>query len=940
MPHHTKGDAQRKAAQDAAENSQSTHGSAAQASAARLIRALRKAYPHVIITAGSHATTGSSAATAETGAAQNYLCAYLAHLVNPTNPFTPNADLHRDRSIASTIRVINFIKNKQAANGVLEILLSIAKTYPGGEKWTDADAHWSKNKIYNSQSQQMEEIAVYPAEVLNLYCAAICDANHMPAPSGSSIDRDREDRMDSLFNYLRELKHEETKGNYETCAAGRQHGLLFLLNGVFCEAVHGSPIELITDQDSFILKAVSEFITEQLDKTTPSKAQEAVSNWVLYQANQIPCDIAPVITFLRNQFPSDDQNDPDNLWKATLKQYVQRKFEEIGLNPAIITPKKVDEFAGNLEYLQPPTVSPLISEVIASQSIVAAGQFRDLIEKRNRALAIFKDHYRSNPQSLSQQQIESSFFAETLFQTLYKNRHDTLLTGANATEYQRALEAVKTMLISCYNNEPLPQNFNQIKNEYISAQRELHQHTQHERVENFFARNNTSKLMANALRELSLEPLTDNALAQWRAESAEGVLDITPYEVNRILLHALLTLDQARQWSNAFKSALNDVISWLLTNPAESDASNTAFRRVYDSHILHNLLYLSLAGNIDSNLNQYFKNSENALQRLQSTILKRAEIFFRRPFNDYSISNLSDAQFDQLFDAVKSHFNIFIGDIDIYSYSWFLELVKTAEQRTDIIRVTDWTRLVNSTSNLCDILKIAVLDENHHRQIWDKVKEKLGSLITNLSCLLDLLNTTAVKNNNDMKQDIWRMVESRLDDLLTPPRHEPEFFFRMLCSDMPTLTTDQCTKIFCANVEKNSNILIIYTPMLQWTSWTNTNYLKNLNNSSDCLRSLFKLYQNDNLHGHREPLCIIRRKMLHCFKAHPANSNDPLPDDIAQNVIQFFQEQGTQSTGARAQPTGAALHANTNTDTPFLQDPYIQAYRNKFQQSDLSAKGP
>jgi hypothetical protein len=576
---------QTEAAVKVAQHGDSTHSSAAQASAVRLIRVLRQHYNQVINT--------EVEATAEAKNAQQYLCDYLTYLTTQNTSFTENVALKRCPAIIATIRTIDHIvKNYLESDKIkaLSQMLSIAKTHPGFEKWSSFDDKWSQNQIYNAVEKTKEIVKTSPAETLNLVCAALFDPTHLVA--GSGIETDRADRIHSLFSYLKQLFEEEKKGHYTICAAGRQHGILFLLSHIFCEKPHQPPMILIEDQNTFALNALSEFVKKQLD-ALPDKSSEVVSDWILYQAGMIEREVAPVITFFRKRFPSDQNEHIDIKWKTALDEYLKNQFGAFGLDPATC---HSDALADNLIYIQPPTVNPILTDLLTFQPLSVTGFLQPLTEQRNHALETLKTQFKSNTQ-LTSDATASLYVAESLFQKLYRHRYQALLINADDDAYQAAIRNTQTELKQIFETRSRSQQFEAIQAEYQKQLDQLHKRSHYDLIENIFANGKTIEQnlenMRDAIRKLpegGANPflITDDMIERWISENTSteflGAIDVSPYEMNRILLHALLTKDSGT-FSPKISQAVEFVFSWIVEPEQPTDPENKkALKKAYLSH--------------------------------------------------------------------------------------------------------------------------------------------------------------------------------------------------------------------------------------------------------------------------------------------------------------------------------------------------------------------
>src|SRR3990167_7039117 len=587
---------QTEAAKAVAQKKDSTHSDAAQASAASLIRALRNTYLEIINT--------EVETTPDTKNAQQNLTDYLTYLTTGDDTFEKNVTLKRHPAIVAAMRVIDHIVENYSdpeKMNVLSQMLAIAKTHPDFKEWSDYDNQWSQNKIYNAVTKKSDTVKASPAETLNLVCAAFFDHRHMVPPlPKSSIDKDRADHIHSLVVYLKNLFHEEKTGNYTVCAAGRQHGMLFLLNHVFCERSQQAAIVLIEDQDTFTLNALSEFIKIQLEES-PEKSSEVVSDWILYQLDMVEREVAPVIPFLRQRFPSKQKDNPDIKWREALDDYLKNQYSVFGLNPETF---RSGALADNIGFIQPPTVNPLLIELLKCQPISTNGFLQSLTEKRNHVLETLKERYKSNA-ALPSDEILSLHLAEIFFQKLYRHRYHALLIDSNDPAYQAAIKHAEAELIHIFQTHSRSPQFEIFQKEYQKQLNQLHEKSYYEFIENIFVNGKTlEQNLAIIQTEINKLPqgtnnpflITDNTLERWLLENTAsefpGAIDVSPFEINRILLHALLTKDQPNEYNSLlFSQVLELILNWIAEPEQPTDAENKkALKKAYESQLRSSMI--------------------------------------------------------------------------------------------------------------------------------------------------------------------------------------------------------------------------------------------------------------------------------------------------------------------------------------------------------------
>ncbi len=355
-------DLSRAAIQAHVASTQSTHGQAPMASAARLIRLLRSAYPAI--------------GAATEGAAQASLIDYLKAKIDDRAD-----DLGVGRAnpqIASTIELIDAISRRDdiSTDHKKEIwtqMESIAGTCPDMPAWGANHENWGTNRVYNSLTGKDETVIASPAETLNLVCAAILDSSRY-AVSDSGDEKDLGFRLASFCNRLLGLQLQKKARNYETCSAGRQHEMLFLLNQSYLDnprdAALASPIHLIEDTEAFLQDTLTSYIDTELRELPAADRAKVVLDSIRWQSGLIDDSAEyPIVAWLKHTYKKQ--------WGLKCALYMAQRCMDFGINPEHCK-QKISDLMDNMPYLSLPAsrsmLEPILYDIFRAEPLRARQQ--------------------------------------------------------------------------------------------------------------------------------------------------------------------------------------------------------------------------------------------------------------------------------------------------------------------------------------------------------------------------------------------------------------------------------------------------------------------------------------------------------------------------------------------------------------------------------------
>lgn len=659
--------------QESAGKKDSTHSDATQASALWLIHLLRKAYPKINTQLLMGLTSAASIENEPAKAvitAQQQLLDYLQSVIQAlesnatTIPF-PSGSLNQaiyDTTLVAYLITKSSYTSEEKKNA-LKKMRSIANTAPGFS-WTQEDSHWSTNVRYNPENQRKESEITSPAETLNLVCSALIDKTRFQTPTNeSSFEQEKTFRIDSFCKNLFRMQQEENEGNFEFCASARQHEPLFLLDHTYLDKPNdegGKPISLPRDTSSLILDSLSDFIKHELTKLTTEQQTEIISDWILYKNNLIEREIAPVISFLRKQYPALKKNSSataaasgtgeENNWMNACQIYVSTCLAENGIDPNNHR-EQIADFIKAIETINPPDPEAAITQAILQYKtchpVNSTNSFFKLITARNHYIEATQKRL-SQKNEITTQEKRQLFEAEELFQKIYQNHnHICLLNDQINQNYQTALTKIQTALLTYFKENVFPEgtHFEKDKLAYASAYQTIKNTLQIDFIENFFIDHNNvmhhwKKFLSFQEGELgdpSKHPLfiTDEQLAHLIVNNITDMnsnsgnvatLEISSYTINRVFLHAML-VDQGH-WSKDFQETLSLIINWLSQPISDKDSwSQLAIKKTRLAYFYHLAMTLSdEKGDLDTILHLISMNQDaigNEINKNNQVLLNR-----------------------------------------------------------------------------------------------------------------------------------------------------------------------------------------------------------------------------------------------------------------------------------------------------------------------------
>ena len=755
----------------------STHGVAPEASAARFILILREAYPSPSQEA-SHSPVDLRA--------QGTLIHYLQQL-SLNLDFSLSPEEASNPSITETLKVITFINTsgvftKEEKQKIFTQMSSIASTCPSMD-WNPTHERWSTNRLYNPTENKDELIIASPAETLNLVCKALLDKERYDMINA----KDEQARMESLAGSLLKLQEQKEQGQYNLCSAGRQHEMLALLHRSYLDkpqCLNGKALEFIVSTDIFLLESLSLYIEEAIARLPKEAQSMLILNWARWQAGLNEVDESPLLTWLTH----------DSTWKSKCEAYLAHRCEAFGLNPALCA---LQSTIDSIEDMSIPATEnmlmPLVVAIVNRPLLPRHQGMRD--DEKSHCIAL------SNLALIQMQEVMTPLFITTHAQaikdfytaleamkTLQEYHQLAVFIGEEEGAFQSACLALQNILINYYHHfEPgkqLAPEFSGCHSTFLREEPKFKKRSHANFIANFFASVSAqgywtvlmSHLIALKTPQMNQHPilLSDEALRQWYEQSTtrndDGSLsmDVSPYQINRILLHALL--ESPRAWTPLYTQVLQQVTEWLLKpEQSENSLEFITLRASYPENLLNNLLFISLILN----------RSELADTELRESLLSMSSLQIR---GSYDRLNYNPMQ--SLLIRILSKTNIENIEMIWTTISHHLNHL--------IIRVEELTDLFNS-------VHIERLSSEQCTMIIDTIGPRLSLMFSNINQFKQLFSLNPINLSTLQRNQIFMHIKDQLPLLITTPE-ELYLFCKINAHQL--------------NVEQRNDVLQAITPRI------------------------------------------------------------------------------------------------------------------------------
>lgn len=761
-------------------NSENTMSQAAQATAARLLLLLRARYP-------------------------GWSEAFVPDLASG-DPVS---------RIRAALQTSTYSEEEQAI--LLKRLDFLVDNHPG-KTWDSNDEEWSSNGFFNGETSTT--VMASPAETLYLVCAALLDdprhlggASSRAASSSSAPPSSRQDERDGkLAGLLLEQGRRIARGEHDKCSMGRQHDLLWLLQGSYLND-DGHLFVFIEDVPGYLFALLSQFVEQQILPKAPQEERSSLLvNWLVWQNSAGTDEQNPLLHFMERY---------SHNWQGECLAFMRASCVRMGINPdqnpCATNIQAVTTHVADLSSPVDNDATALLVCELYNASL--AGGDSNMAHAREGALMRFKRQLEQTPWaevSAEHQSISDLHTAESCFQALQRHAR-TLLVGGDDQRFREMVVVLSDALTAWYKDyflgAHLPEGFAAMKSAYSEQEALFKAQSHSDVVENFFVAMRLEEHQDNRdayWSRIEVIPglkLDDTSLARLMDEHSSTVINVRPedftletvvslssYDINRLFLHGLYV--DVRDWTNTYRHILKTVCLWLLTPVSNDDSlSLKALKKGYDRYFLSNMLLMSLFHGEDLQLiasckpdrwGMLFDNASSGIARCPRPPEQQVRLLslIAPYFNEWVVDGwqlsglleLSPEEFGnperaQLWNAVKDRLNDLITTVG----QLFVLFHLTSDQLSDDQHQSLWDfvrgrfdLLVTNKHEFGLLITLALEQLIHARGTggWDVVQERLGKWMTDLRDLHHLLELTHALLNATQRQQVWAAVQGRLGKLI------------------------------------------------------------------------------------------------------------------------------------------------------------------------------
>lgn len=613
---------------------------------------------------------------------------------------------------------------------------------------------WTKNSVYHKDGS-VSVVDASLQEVLNLVCFATLEERQSP--------EDKQDRIDSLFQCLLNSKWKENN----ICFGGIQHGLLFLLNG-------WNGVFFIEDTLAFLIDTTRVFLNEKLREAIP--------------------DLSPRQVFLFGWLrgPTSEVSEWLTAQSGALQPVLVEACQKYGLDPQ---DKKINDLIESLLSLSPALddfrEAICIGNILNLQTFSKARNFLGASsDARNATLGRIQEEIAraTHPTPVLLQACQSFMVLEEALQLLVKHASRLMFVELESDRWRQAVDSAADTSFGLGDaskalRESLQLAFERFPEVDLETIRplialvnaqllEFEQRFKTDLIENFFVQTDEAQeVQLNYLYEHQEQYiLTDATLAHWIAENSEpdeaAVVALSPYEINRILLHALL--EKRERWTEIFRSALKMVLAWFKRddlNPREK-----SFRAAYPLSFLFSFDMLEVYAFPDIEWDFITLAQKVYVGELGTEVL-------RDMLNTHG--DLPEAVFPQLKYYLQHH-EQFENQKQLLLLSW---CGLAAEQKDPELYVLAQSRLNQQIMTALDLMKVFrhKATSTQVERIFDAVQNRWNVLITNIDDLMTVLYGDELTPKR--AASILNAIQDRWVQLMTNGRALAEVF-RSCCLEL------------------------------------------------------------------------------------------------------------------------------------------------------------
>lgn len=724
--------------QSALSNTQSTHSTGAQASAARVIQQLRADFPR----------PAEQPEYAMSHDEKEYLHYCLQHLMQHHRlPKPEEIRYKKPKSGLNINSVLYFVRavlkqNCPPFNDDERLKLVCAEILRLVDLGKD---HWTKNTYFDGAHEVGLDAGL--DETLSLVCQGLLFPKAGYQALNVYQEEDKQARLLSLFYTLERLALEQI------CTAGRQHELLSLLNGVYpVKQASGryQPISLIEDIDAFLLDRLYTYLAQQAKQTLSQQTLIAYARfWIKFQLN-LEEELYPGLeAWLVHQ-------------QGQLLQYLLEQCLEFQLNPKPVQVKIKDYVSYYAAWNVPSEIHPLIPSLLEFYSITED----DNMVRSGAKMAVLNQIETAVCFDALVEPIGLFLEAEHLYQQIKKYSGLSVFLGEEEGLFQSAMLELGDLVNQRFYTLRPTACFTQAKIRFLAEERQFKSSHAFDYITNFF----TNIVSAPELLEAQIARLiimnkaqslflSDAMIQAFLAKRIGCIIHISPYQVNRVLLHALLRESVASHQETPleYEEILVLIIRWIMEPADEENHINHAFQSSYPISFVKNILFLSLSKNLG-----FVKAAIGRKERRADYDLFFSDLIYDLTSDD----TLTNEEKVQLWELVVPYVNYFIQNYSQLEQVLLLQLSKKTRDN-----------------------------------IWSFVKDKLEHWVQHEHEFHALLVTNKPLLTQDMRQELLVLLQPRIslwvqngyqlaDCLISLFSEESEFIWSSVANNLKNIIQD------------------------------------------------------------------------------------------------------------------------------------------------------
>jgi hypothetical protein len=680
----------------------------------------------------------------------SFLIASVAHALQLLQKTYLNPKISAYQREELTSKAIGFLKNRIEKSNDTTLITE----WRGLEEQMDRPVSANLDRVGDTIYPLKEVVAL-------VYLATMNSAAYAKEKNQESQDR----RLETLFTAIKTM-HQEKK----RCSLGVRHDLVGTLNLTYPGIRILPPKELLLNRIAF------DYIEEHLEKFTTERQRALLLIWV--KQTEMPDELIAVL------------KSSENTGKMVTR--IQTTLSELGIKKA-----EIDSFIEQFEdYIHDEDVLPYISAVARAKK--SARDLWSFIHPAlrpdtllNHAHRIITQWVEDKWQPDGNNQLVADFTAVNqalndlrLHERELRNWNEGRLTASRINKVKEICDTFAKTVQPIRGKQELndgqgskdddssPKGDREIFQKFQNAVLAYKSDERVDLIENIFAQFFASQpAQKNQLIQTTRDPVfiektvvSDKLIREWHSKSEAGTLELSPYQINRILLSAIII--NPKKWSESFAALTNEAYDFIQRSFGQAEGAGTsgALRKdSYPDSLMAQIKYLLDYRSREDAVNDTDEQRASARDfPFYTTMLLNGERFNLIQDGDDLAAALRVTSFPekaQLLEAVQNQLP---------------DLITSAGQFASVLwhiypqqRITVFNRLGNKLPSLITSTKqfssaCFFLRSEQRTVLFDAIRERLPALITNGDELVYALEPL----KQEQRSAIFIAVQNRLSRLI------------------------------------------------------------------------------------------------------------------------------------------------------------------------------